>query len=304
MPAEYPFKPPAFVMLTPSGRFETGTKICLSISSFHPESWQPSWSVRSALIALIAFMQTPGNGAVGSIETAPDVRKQMAMEARNTPPKHANSDIQELINTQHQRMLDLEEESRNLFSRGGSPKAAEATNSSGGIDQPEDAGAAAGEEVLSPSPREETPSEEEASKLMFQPSQLESTPPATPASPSLAAATTPTMTPLFQPDGEAAAATPSQLTTPSSAAPHFSPLPTVNVATPPAPHASSSIAYLNNSNWEDKGLSFIAVLLGAMVVAILLRRMVLAFAPATGSGSSSDPLLFSVNPSADFDIEL
>lgn len=27
MPAEYPFKPPAFVMLTPSGRFETGVKI-------------------------------------------------------------------------------------------------------------------------------------------------------------------------------------------------------------------------------------------------------------------------------------
>ena len=57
MPAEYPFKPPAFMMLTPSGRFETGIKICLSISSHHPESWQPSWSVRSALVALIAFMQ-------------------------------------------------------------------------------------------------------------------------------------------------------------------------------------------------------------------------------------------------------
>lgn len=64
MPAEYPFKPPAFVMLTPSGRFETNMKICLSISSHHPESWQPSWSVRSALIALIAFMQVRGAGGV------------------------------------------------------------------------------------------------------------------------------------------------------------------------------------------------------------------------------------------------
>lgn len=67
LPAEYPFKPPAFMMLTPSGRFQTGVKICLSISSHHPEHWQPSWSVRTALMALIAFMPTPGNGAIGSI---------------------------------------------------------------------------------------------------------------------------------------------------------------------------------------------------------------------------------------------
>lgn len=33
LPAEYPFKPPAFMMLTPNGRFETGVKICLSIST-------------------------------------------------------------------------------------------------------------------------------------------------------------------------------------------------------------------------------------------------------------------------------
>lgn len=42
-------------------------QVCLSISSHHPEHWQPSWSVRTALVALIAFMQTPGNGAIGSL---------------------------------------------------------------------------------------------------------------------------------------------------------------------------------------------------------------------------------------------
>lgn len=67
LPAEYPFKPPAFMMLTPNGRFQTGVKICLSISSHHPEHWQPSWSVRTALTALIAFMPTPGQGALGSL---------------------------------------------------------------------------------------------------------------------------------------------------------------------------------------------------------------------------------------------
>ena len=37
LPPEYPFKPPSFVLLTPNGRFETNTKICLSISQHHPK---------------------------------------------------------------------------------------------------------------------------------------------------------------------------------------------------------------------------------------------------------------------------
>lgn len=60
-------QPPAFMMLTPNGRFETNMKICLSISSHHPEQWQPSWSVRTALTALVAFMPTPGQGALGAL---------------------------------------------------------------------------------------------------------------------------------------------------------------------------------------------------------------------------------------------
>ncbi len=71
LPPEYPFKPPSFLLLTPNGRFETGVKICLSISSHHPEHWQPSWSVRTALVALVAFFPTPGNGAIGSIVRPP-----------------------------------------------------------------------------------------------------------------------------------------------------------------------------------------------------------------------------------------
>lgn len=57
-------------MITPSGRFEIGVKICLSMSSHHPEHWQPSWSVRVALVALIAFLPTSGHGAIGSLVSA------------------------------------------------------------------------------------------------------------------------------------------------------------------------------------------------------------------------------------------
>lgn len=78
LPSQYPFKPPDIVMLTASGRFETHKKICLSISSFHPKNWQPSWSIRTVLTALIAFFPTPGNGAIGSLEYSPAERREYA----------------------------------------------------------------------------------------------------------------------------------------------------------------------------------------------------------------------------------
>lgn len=115
MPAEYPFKPPAFVMMTPSGRFETKTKICLSISSYHPESWQPSWSVQSALVALIAFMQTPGNGAIGSMDSSVEDRKEMATESRTFIPQIVgNPERQAAIQELHEKMLRLEPVSKSL----------------------------------------------------------------------------------------------------------------------------------------------------------------------------------------------
>lgn len=38
--------------LQPNGRFETNTKICLSISQHHPEHWQPSWSGAYSLLSV------------------------------------------------------------------------------------------------------------------------------------------------------------------------------------------------------------------------------------------------------------
>jgi ubiquitin-protein ligase len=42
-PADYPMAPPAIYMDTPSGRFKTATKLCLSMSDFHPESCESSF---------------------------------------------------------------------------------------------------------------------------------------------------------------------------------------------------------------------------------------------------------------------
>eukprot|EP01086_Lenisia_limosa_P002175 TRINITY_DN1472_c0_g1_i4.p1 TRINITY_DN1472_c0_g1~~TRINITY_DN1472_c0_g1_i4.p1 ORF type:complete len:158 (+),score=5.48 TRINITY_DN1472_c0_g1_i4:46-519(+) len=77
-PPDYPLKPPNIVFLTPSGRFETNTKICVSMSAYHPESWQPAWDVRTALLALRTYMSAPGEGAIGALDLPDDERKRLA----------------------------------------------------------------------------------------------------------------------------------------------------------------------------------------------------------------------------------
>ncbi|KAJ0238444.1 Ubiquitin-conjugating enzyme E2 32 [Hirschfeldia incana] len=105
LPADYPFKPPSFMLLTPNGRFETNTKICLSISNYHPEHWQPSWSVRTALVALIAFMPTSPNGALGSVEYPKEERRTLAIKSRDAPPKYGSPERQKVIDEIHHYIL-------------------------------------------------------------------------------------------------------------------------------------------------------------------------------------------------------
>jgi len=68
-PAEYPFKPPSIYMLTPNGRFQVNTRLCLSISDFHPDTWNPAWSVATILTGLLSFMLET-TATYGSVETS------------------------------------------------------------------------------------------------------------------------------------------------------------------------------------------------------------------------------------------
>jgi ubiquitin-protein ligase len=81
LPPEYPFKPPDIIFMTPSGRFETNMKVCLSFSAHHPELWQPAWGIRLILEALIGFLPTPADGALGSLDWTSKERKRLAMES-------------------------------------------------------------------------------------------------------------------------------------------------------------------------------------------------------------------------------
>eukprot|EP01100_Stratorugosa_tubuloviscum_P004024 TRINITY_DN198_c1_g1_i1.p2 TRINITY_DN198_c1_g1~~TRINITY_DN198_c1_g1_i1.p2 ORF type:complete len:247 (+),score=75.61 TRINITY_DN198_c1_g1_i1:1128-1868(+) len=71
-PNEYPHKPPSIIIITPSGRFQTQTPICLSFTNYHPSTWNPMWSVRSILIGFLSFMleeaQTTGSIVTSTIE--------------------------------------------------------------------------------------------------------------------------------------------------------------------------------------------------------------------------------------------
>jgi len=113
LPPEYPFKPPSFVLLTPSGRFETNTKICLSITQHHPEHWQPSWSVRTALMAVRAFMPTPSEGAVGSLDYTTEERLTLATASREKAPDFgASAERREVVSRVHAAMLAKWEETK------------------------------------------------------------------------------------------------------------------------------------------------------------------------------------------------
>jgi len=82
LPNEYPMKPPNIIILNPNGRFEVHKKICLSISGYHPETWQPSWSIRTAILALIAFMETKSEGSVGGLDYTKEERIKLAKKSQ------------------------------------------------------------------------------------------------------------------------------------------------------------------------------------------------------------------------------
>eukprot|EP00929_Paragymnodinium_shiwhaense_P007221 TRINITY_DN111153_c0_g1_i1.p1 TRINITY_DN111153_c0_g1~~TRINITY_DN111153_c0_g1_i1.p1 ORF type:complete len:1203 (-),score=287.37 TRINITY_DN111153_c0_g1_i1:90-3698(-) len=80
-PEDFPMKPPSIKLLTPSGRFEINKRICLSMSDFHKESWNPSWTVEKILIGLMSFMYEESAESIGSILESKADRKRYAAES-------------------------------------------------------------------------------------------------------------------------------------------------------------------------------------------------------------------------------
>eukprot|EP01066_Platyproteum_vivax_P003647 Platyproteum_vivax@DN1459_c0_g1_i1.p1 len=81
-PANYPYAPPAIYMITPNGRFLTNQRLCLSMSDFHPEAWNPAWRVETILAGLLSFM-TDVNEPVanGTVKFPYNQRRKFALDS-------------------------------------------------------------------------------------------------------------------------------------------------------------------------------------------------------------------------------
>ncbi|CAE8603355.1 unnamed protein product, partial [Polarella glacialis] len=77
-PHNYPHAPPAILMITPSGRFETGVRLCLSMSDWHPESWNPAWSVETILVGLLSVFLGDTEKGYGSVVSSGEQRRLLA----------------------------------------------------------------------------------------------------------------------------------------------------------------------------------------------------------------------------------
>lgn len=102
-PPEYPAKAPKVIVLTPNGRFHTWNEgICLSISDYHPESWNPVWKFSQIVVGLTSFWQTTEDtyGGVYSHEvptkngeSRQDCLIRLAKESRDWCLKHEKFDL-------------------------------------------------------------------------------------------------------------------------------------------------------------------------------------------------------------------
>jgi ubiquitin-conjugating enzyme E2 J2 len=110
-PKQYPLKPPSVIMLTPNGRFKTNRRLCLSMSDFHPESWNPMWSVSTIITGLISFMVESGT-TLGSIESTTLKKKQLARQSLADNVKDATfcKLFPELVQLHKQNLLKREQE--------------------------------------------------------------------------------------------------------------------------------------------------------------------------------------------------
>jgi len=109
-PREFPFKPPSIYMLTPNGRFMCNTRLCLSISDFHPDTWNPAWSVSTILTGLLSFMMEK-SPTLGSIETSQYTKRQLAAQSGGFNLKNKTfcelfPEVTERIKTQLQKQAE------------------------------------------------------------------------------------------------------------------------------------------------------------------------------------------------------
>jgi hypothetical protein len=222
-------------------------------------------------------MQTPGNGAIGSLDHSPDIRREMAVSSRAAPPKHSgNAARQEVINQLHARMIELEEASKQLYNNNNNNtdnsaqkegEKEEAKGGGGSSTEQQQVLEAASEEPSS-SPSQSLPPQSHLHTHDIKQGEC-----------SLLNSLTNTNTPGSNPQPQ------HQQQSPPSSSPQNEDNNAV-VIQPHHRHHHHHLTAAGAISVEDKGLTYIAVLLVVAIVALLLRRLVLSFRPADWSDNT------------------
>ena len=101
LPKDYPASPPRVQLLTPNGRFIPGMDICLTASSYHPETWSPRWTVLALVNALRLHMLTTAN-EIGGCVKSDQVRRELAIKSRLWKCRREG-----YINVDHEKMVHV-----------------------------------------------------------------------------------------------------------------------------------------------------------------------------------------------------
>lgn len=81
LPEDYPVNPGNFYMLTPSGRFNINSKICLTNSGYHKESWSPTWNIKNMVIGFVSVFLDDGTNGISHIKESHQQRVQKAKDS-------------------------------------------------------------------------------------------------------------------------------------------------------------------------------------------------------------------------------
>lgn len=87
--ASYPFAAPSVRVLTPNGRFVPGQSICMSMTEWHQEMWNPAWNVGTIVTGLLSFM-AENEVTSGGMTASDEERRALAKASVEWNAKQAN----------------------------------------------------------------------------------------------------------------------------------------------------------------------------------------------------------------------
>lgn len=91
-PSNFPFAPPVLKFYTPNGRFQENKTICMSFTHYHSETWNPLWTVRTLINAIVSCMHddTSKNDAqgIGHLNTSAKVKTNYSRNSKEFNNKH------------------------------------------------------------------------------------------------------------------------------------------------------------------------------------------------------------------------